>query len=170
MQPNSKLLLVDDEQGILDIIKILLQHHISEIHMANNGSEALTLIEQHDFDAIISDINMPVMNGIELLEKIRSKGLETPFIFVTGYGDLEKAREALRLGATDLLDKPFNPNILIDVANKAVRLGQTMKAVDEMVEVVYRNENIDPELKTKLQRMKKSIMMMRLEFHIFTKN
>lgn len=167
-EPKAKLLIVDDEPGITLILGELLKHE-AEIHVANNGKEALPKILTESYDAVLSDINMPVMNGFDLLAQIRHNGIETPFVFLTGYGDKDKTLEALRLGATDFLDKPVDPETVIDVMVKAIKLGQAIKETEKETEKLYNDVSIPADAKIKLKKMKQSILMMKISHRIYTK-
>ena len=103
------ILLVDDEPDLLEIYQGHLESYISARYItASNGKEALELFKTNNFDMVISDINMPLMNGLELLKILREKQIFVPFIFITGYGDAEKIRTAWQFGASDFIEKPVN--------------------------------------------------------------
>lgn len=106
MKPKGKLLIVDDEPLILKNLRLTLQDYVEEIVVAGNGLEALEALKKTGVDCVICDINMPKMNGVELLRKLRSDGNEVPVIFYTGHGNRELMIEAAKLGAFDFLDKP----------------------------------------------------------------
>lgn len=166
--PGS-LLIVDDELGITSILSKVLKKYVTEIHTANHAKDALALLKAGDFDAVLSDINMPEMSGLDLLAQVRHMGMETPFVFLTGYADKEKAYEALRLGATDFLEKPFQPEVITDVILKAVALGQAIKAAEAEVERLFTDQKIPADYRIKLRKMKLSILMMRTSFSIYKK-
>ncbi len=101
----------------------------------NSAHNALTLISEtlangNWFDAILSDFNMPRMNGLELLMEIRDLKIEIPFVFLTGFADKEKVIQAMRLGAMDFLEKPCPDNLLIETVTKAANLGRAMKTLE----------------------------------------
>lgn len=126
------ILLVDDEIDLLDIVKMDMESVGNEILTASNGQEALNIMKKVKegtlwVDAVLSDINMPIMNGLIFLRELRAMGLETPFVFFSGYGDKEKTMEAQRLGALDFLEKPYDPATLISAMKKACNLGLKMK-------------------------------------------
>ncbi|MFQ3610823.1 MAG: HD domain-containing phosphohydrolase, partial [Fimbriimonadales bacterium] len=75
---------------------------------ASNGQDALHLLRTGDYDIVLSDIFMPGMNGFDLLRQIQDQAPHVPVILITGYGNIEMAREALKLGATDFITKPYN--------------------------------------------------------------
>jgi len=88
-----------------------------EITTAANGSEALTVISQHDFDCVMSDHVMPNMNGLELLEQIRELGKKVPFLMITGYPTIEIAVEVMKRGAYDYITKPFSSKMSVSSWN-----------------------------------------------------
>jgi len=169
MKAWGRLLIVDDESGIVEVLKKILNEKAGEIETASNGAEALDKIKARGFDAVLSDIHMPVMDGLELLARVRALQVQTPFVFLSGYGDQEKTRRALRLGATDFLDKPFDPQVLIDVVGKALELGLSMRAVETELESLYSSADLPEETKAKLRKMKQAILMMRYTGDIYQK-
>ena len=164
------LLIVDDEPGLVNVLTQLMEDHAMEIHVASNGKEALEKIKTGAYDAVLSDINMPEMSGLELLARVRQTSLETPFVFLTGFGDKEKTIEALRLGATDFLDKPFDPEIVINVLRKALELGHMMKVIEGEMEKLYTSSEIPVDRRLQLRKMKKSLVMMRHAMNIYKKS
>jgi YesN/AraC family two-component response regulator len=167
---KGRLLIVDDEDGIRNILSEILREFASSVQTASNGKEALSLIKAGSVDVVLSDINMPVMSGLELLAQVRSMGMDTPFVFLTGYGDKEKAIEALRLGATDFLEKPFNPDVVIDVIGKAFELSQAMREVEEKTEKLFASLDVPADEKIRLQKMKQAVTMMRKAMKIYTRS
>ena len=136
MAKVGKLLIVDDESDLLDIITDYLRNDVADIHRASNGLEALEKIRKESFDAVLSDINMPKMTGMELLTNIRKEGFLTPFIILTGYGDKKSAIDALKLNAYDFLEKPCDPIQIVQIVTKAIELGQQFNAWKEDKDVV----------------------------------
>ena len=169
MKNLGRLLIVDDEPGIIDILTKILSSRVGEIAFASDGLAALEMIKTGIFDAVLSDIHMPKMDGLELLARIRAAQMEIPFVFLTGFGDREKTREALRLGATDFLDKPFDPETVINVIGKAIELGQTMKAVEAELESLYTSNDIPADKRIQLRKMKQAVIMMRYTVEIYKK-
>lgn len=144
---SVKVLLVDDEEDLLDILKMDMESLGFEALTAGNGVEALKIMKQVKegafwVNAVLSDINMPVMNGLVFLKELRAIGLDTPFVFFSGYGDKDKTIEALRLGALDFLEKPYDPEALIATMKKASELGTMMKKIEEELDSLVKNRNI----------------------------
>ena len=108
---KGNLLIVDDESEIVENIKILLNDLAAEVFTACNGLEAIELIKKHQIHCIVCDINMPIMNGVELIRAIRSEKNNVPFIFYTGHGNQDLMMEAVKYGAFDFLDKPELSNL-----------------------------------------------------------
>src|SRR4051812_42080604 len=118
--PYGSILLVDDEKDITHVLTLILNKYVADIQVAHNGVDALKKIKNGSFDAVLSDIKMPQMSGLQLLAEVRALGIEVPFLILTGFGDKEKIREALRLGATDFIDKPFDPISIVKVITRAI--------------------------------------------------
>ena len=119
---TARILIVDDDAAIRELLKEFFQGLGYEITTAANGSEALTVISQHDFDCVMSDHVMPNMNGLELLEQIRELGKKVPFLMITGYPTIEIAVEVMKRGAYDYITKPLQ---LEDVRIKLERALHT---------------------------------------------
>ncbi|TGK00452.1 response regulator [Leptospira selangorensis] len=101
-----KILFVDDEEVIRDLFQEIFGSEY-ELLLAGTAEQGLTLAESETFDLIITDIRLPRMNGIEFITKLREKGVDTPFIVITGNQDIQISINALRLGAVDFFLKPF---------------------------------------------------------------
>jgi DNA-binding NtrC family response regulator len=164
---KGSLLIVEDEPGIRQILSQILAKYSSNVQTASNGKEALGLIKAGNVDVILSDISMPIMNGLELLAEVRNMGMELPFVFLTAYGDKEKLIEALRLGATDFLEKPFDPPVVIDVIQKAFELSEAMKEVEQKTEELCSSLNVPADEKIRLKKMRQAVVMMRRAMKIY---
>lgn len=104
----TKILIVDDEEILRENIALILRQEGYEVDEASNGLEAYEMYINNKYDILISDIEMPKMKGIELLEKISKFDPQVISIFITAYGSLETAIAALRLGASDYILKPID--------------------------------------------------------------
>jgi DNA-binding NtrC family response regulator len=131
---SGSLLIVDDEPDLRELLALTLANIAAAVHTASNGKEALEIIKTGTIDVVLSDINMPEMNGLELLAQVRDLGLDIPFIFVTGYADSTKCVQALRLGATDFLEKPFKKNQVVEIISNAMALSKAMRDVESVSE------------------------------------
>lgn len=106
-----KVLITEDEEFILQGIQTIIDWEaigLSLVHMAHNGKEALSLLEQEETDIIITDISMPVMDGLTLLTKVREKNRRCRFIIISGYDDFDYAKKAIPLDVEDYILKPID--------------------------------------------------------------
>jgi putative nucleotidyltransferase with HDIG domain len=103
-----KVLVVDDEEGILDVTEGYFQRKGYEVYTAGNGIEALEIMNRVKIECVFTDINMPVMDGLELAEKIRQIESTLPVVVMTGYPSLENSIQTLKNGVVDYLIKPVN--------------------------------------------------------------
>lgn len=119
-----KLLIVDDETRTREMIarQVARIPGIDSVIQAENGAEALRLLEEELPDVILSDIAMPVMNGLEMLESLRSQGSDIPVIIMSGYNDFSFAQQAIRYNAVEYLLKPVNPQELIKTISRVTSM------------------------------------------------
>jgi len=118
--PDERILIVDDEEGILDLCLQALSREGYQIWSARNGLEGIELAKKHDFDLVLTDIKMPGMSGLELFQAIQQSNPDIVGIIITGYGSMEAAIQALKLGMDDFLLKPFSLNELKAAVAKAL--------------------------------------------------
>ncbi|MFO8062468.1 MAG: response regulator [bacterium] len=112
-----KILIVDDEKNILKTIKTSLEGDDVRVDTAMNGEECLDLIEEKEFDLILLDLKMPVIDGIEVLKRLSEKEVFIPVVIITAHGTIDKAVEAMKLGAVDFIQKPFSPNEIREIVD-----------------------------------------------------
>jgi DNA-binding NtrC family response regulator len=134
----AKILIVDDENRIRSILRILLESKEHFIDEAENGITALEKLEDNKFDLVISDIRMDGMGGKELLSEIKARKMGCPVIFITAYASVESSIDALRLGATDYLVKPFDEDQVHIAVERALGFG---KIISENVMLQKRLKN-----------------------------
>jgi EAL domain-containing protein (putative c-di-GMP-specific phosphodiesterase class I)/CheY-like chemotaxis protein len=115
------VLVVDDDPGVARSSERLLSRHGYRVTIAQGGQEAIDLIATRAFDAVVSDLEMPGVDGRALLRAIRARDLDLPFVFLTGSPDLQSAIDAVEYGAFRYLVKPVLPEELLDVVTRAVR-------------------------------------------------
>lgn len=125
MDAKSKgtLLVVDDEPEIREVVGLSIAPLGFTALEAQDGHQALDLIMKHPIDAIVSDLMMPKMTGIMLLSQLRERRFLQPFIFLTAYPSQDSTLQALRLGAFDYLEKPFEGEELRALVLEAMRVG-----------------------------------------------
>ncbi|MEX0799267.1 MAG: response regulator, partial [Bacteriovoracaceae bacterium] len=115
-EKKGKVLLIDDEAGILELVSAYLKNEFNEILVAQNGSEGLAQFKANqDLDVVICDINMPGMEGVEVIKEIRQISDSIPFFFFTGFGSRKNMLEAAKHGAFDFIEKPDIQGLLKSV-------------------------------------------------------
>ena len=126
------ILIVDDEKNYPLVLSAVLQEEGYETLTAHSGIHALEILEHSDVDLVLTDMKMPKMDGIELLEKIKEKDAELPVMMMTAYGTVEKAVEAMQKGAYNYILKPFDNEQLILYVNKAMAMYRLAKENREL--------------------------------------
>jgi DNA-binding NtrC family response regulator len=114
------ILIVEDDPNVGESIRLLLKRRGFSILLASNGKEAFHLFRQEDVDLVITDLVMPKMDGIELLEAVKGLKPETEVIVISAQGTIEKAVQAMKLGAFDFIEKPLNPRVISLVVDRAL--------------------------------------------------
>lgn len=117
---KKKLLVIDDDVLILNSCRRIFMDEGFEVITADNPQEGLNLANLSDFDVILCDWRMPKMNGIELVEILCHRCLNSAIIMITGFPALERAIQAFKHGAVDYIAKPFTPDEIIDIVNEAL--------------------------------------------------
>ena len=116
----TKILIIEDEEPIRRVLVKILGEENDQfvISQAEDGKQGAKMIEEDEFDLILCDIKMPKMDGLEVLERANKKGVTTPFIMLTGHGNIETAVHAMKIGAYDFIPKPPDLNrLLISIRN-----------------------------------------------------
>ncbi len=128
---QETILIVDDEPDLLWVLTAFLEEHFT-ILTAKNGEDALGQIKKNSIDLMLTDIKMPKMNGMELLEKTRQINVKIPIILMTAYSDVPTAVKAMKLGAYDYVVKPFDNDELMISIQRALRGQNLEKEVDRL--------------------------------------
>src|SRR5512143_178278 len=142
---KPSILLIDDDDSLRRVMEFSLTEAGYKVQTAASGEEGLALFAKDLFDAVITDITMPGMSGMEVLTKIRERGEGLPVIVITAYGTIESAVEAMKQGAFDYITKPFNRDELRLTLDKALRMRRLEKEnVELRAEITdrYRFESI----------------------------
>ncbi len=144
-QEKSRILIVDDEPGMREFLEIMLEKEGYTVETTADGRKAVEKIESKPFDLAIVDIQMPVMNGIEVLKRINEKKTDTTAIMITAFASHETAIEAMKLGAYDYITKPFKIDEIKLVIRKALekrRLERENSRLRKELETKYGLGNI----------------------------
>ncbi len=136
---RERILIVDDSEGTRKLCSKMLGKDGYVVSEAQNGEEALKLVGGNDYDLVVTDLMMPVMDGMELLEHLKRNNPKMPVIIITAYASVATAVEAIKKGAYDYVPKPFNPGELQVTIQKAL---ERRKLVEE-------NINLKAQLKDK---------------------
>ncbi len=139
------VLIVDDEKNYLVVLGAFLSGEGYETLTADSAQHALEIVETTDLDLVLTDMKMPTMDGIELLKRIKQKVPDLPVVMMTAYGTVEKAVEAMQLGAFNFILKPFQNETLKQVIHKAVSTYGILKENRRLVQALesrYRFDNI----------------------------
>ncbi len=124
---KPSILLIDDDDSLRRVIEFSLAEVGHRVQATASGEEGLRLFEKDAFDAVITDITMPGMSGMEVLAKIHERDANLPVIMITAYGTIESAVQAMKQGAFDYITKPFNRDELRITLDKALRLRRLEK-------------------------------------------
>ena len=116
---QKKILIVDDDGSMRHMLSLILKREGYEVQAVGKGSEALNLVASESFDFILSDVVMPGMGGLELLQALKEKKVEATVIMMSAYGNLDTAVEAMKSGAYDYISKPFRPDEVLLALRKA---------------------------------------------------
>jgi two-component system response regulator HydG len=129
---TKHILAVDDDTAIVELLKARLNKRGFEVLTAPSGEEALDLLEEEDVDAVITDLNMPGMSGIELCERLVEIRPSVPVLVITSFGSLETAVAAIRAGAYDFITKPFEMEVLTLALERALRHRSLLEEVKRL--------------------------------------
>ena len=137
---SVKILIVDDDEVYRDVLRDAIVEENTELSLAASGEEALELLESSPFDILITDLNMPGIDGLTLLKRARQLYPDILTLIITGYGSLESAVEAIRSGAYDYIQKPFRiDEVAVSTRNAVdrVRILRERQALLEELEKAY---------------------------------
>jgi len=120
--------IVDDEAPVRSSLAFLLMSSGFAVRMHESGPAFLDALGDPDLACLVTDLRMPEMNGVELLEALSVRGLHVPAIVITGHGDVPMAVAAMKAGATDFIEKPFEDEVLIEAIRRASAHADTRGA------------------------------------------
>jgi DNA-binding NtrC family response regulator len=150
---TPRVLIVDDEVNMLRLLEKVLGREGYQVRTAESGTEALRRLREEEFDLIISDLVMPVIDGIHLMQEVKIRHPDTQFILITAYGSIGSAVEAMKAGAFDYLAKPFKKEEILLAARKATkyielqhelrRLRAELKSRDGFKQIVYASKAME---------------------------
>jgi DNA-binding NtrC family response regulator len=129
----GRILAVDDELDMLTLLKMIIEGYSDhQTVITNNPMEAAELLVREPFDLILTDLKMPGMDGLELLELAKKQDADALVIVITAFGSLESAEEAMSKGAFDYITKPFRKEQILLALDKAMRWREMVRQNKEM--------------------------------------
>jgi DNA-binding NtrC family response regulator len=139
---EASVLLVDDEEQFLDVLSQRLKARGLKVDTVTSGEDAVRQVEDHNFDAIIVDLAMPGIDGIETLKRIKEKRPDLEIIMLTGHATVKSGIEAMKLGADDFLEKPVDLNVLLEKIGEAKhkRMLVVEKGLQEEVKKILKSK------------------------------
>ncbi len=128
-----KVLVIDDEQIVLDSVKKILAGENYQVDCFKSSREGLLQALDEEYDLVLTDIRMPEIGGMRILRDIKRSKPELPVIMITGYATVKSAVQAMQLGATNYIEKPFTPEILINAVTVGLKAGKSTKPEEQKV-------------------------------------
>ncbi len=158
----NKILIVDDEKKMRHILQIILEQKGYRTEQAANGSEALELIKKFHYAMVITDLKMPVMDGLELIREIKKIDPDYPVVVLTAYGSIDSAVGAMREGAIDYITKPFEEEKILLTVQRSIRFSELVdekRIHREELSEFFEFHNIVTESQQMLQIIKQAAMV-----------
>ena len=145
---KKKALVIDDEQIVLDSVSQILIDDNYEVDVSLSGREGLDWAIERPYDIVLTDIRMPDIGGMRVLRDIKRVKSSLPVVIITGYATTKSAVQAMKLGAADYVEKPFEPEQLLDAVARALGISpeaeeQGLVHKEEMAKVLERAESDD---------------------------
>ena len=137
----KKILVADDEQSMRDTLQMMLEKEGFEVESAENGAQALALFREKSFDLVLTDLKMPNMGGLELIDSLSPS--DVPIIIMTAYASKDEAIRALNLGASFFIEKPFKKPELLNYINRAIKMDELIQENRTLRERKSRESGID---------------------------
>jgi DNA-binding NtrC family response regulator len=139
---KDRVLLVDDEVDFLEVLSERLRMRGLEVTCATSGRDALKAIEEKTFDAVVLDLSMPGLDGIETLRRLQETRPELQVMILSGRATVQTAVEATKLGATDIFEKPTDIDTLVERIRsaRATRLAREAEATQEQIDEIMRTK------------------------------
>ena len=128
---KKKALVIDDEQIVLDSVSQLLTDENYEVDVFLNAREGLDRAIQRKYDIVLTDIRMPEIGGMRVLRDVKRIHPSLPVIMITGYGSVQSAVQAMKLGAAEYIEKPFEPEQLLEAVARALGIATTQEAEEQ---------------------------------------
>jgi len=135
----DRILVVDDEKKMRHILQLMLGREGFKVEQAENGKVALAMLKEKRFDLVITDLKMPEMDGMSLLDEAKKIDPDFPIMVITAYGTIENAVEAMRKGAIDYITKPFEEEEILITVKRCLRISRLSEEVKVLKEELMKN-------------------------------
>lgn len=140
MSPNaSTVFVVDDEPAVRDSLRWLIESVDLKVKTFASGAEFLSDYGDAMMGCLVLDIRMPGMSGLDVQEELRAKSVDLPIIFLTGHGDVHLAVRAMKAGAFDFVEKPYNDQLLLDLINRAIDQHASQRESTEEIQEILKS-------------------------------
>ena len=139
---NGRILAIDDEQNIRHLIKNEFSIEGYEVATAESGEKGLRLLDNHRFDVVLLDINLPKLNGIETLKLLKKKSPDTEVLMITGYGDIKSAVESIKQGAREYITKPFKLDEILALVKQTIKENRRLSVRQKKVKETESDESV----------------------------
>jgi two-component system, LuxR family, response regulator FixJ len=140
MQSNSLVHVIDDDDAVRESLVFLLKTARIEVRTYESAAAFLSALPKVEAGCIVTDVRMPGLSGIDLLRRLKELKIAMPVIVITGHGDIQLAVEAMKIGASDFIEKPFNDDLLLAAIKSA--LGQWEKGAQKESERTHISERL----------------------------
>ncbi|MFA5904817.1 MAG: response regulator [Desulfobacula sp.] len=137
---KKKALVIDDEQVVLDSVKKILDAENYDVDLSLEGKKGIDLAIRNSYDIVLTDIRMPDIGGLIVLRDIKRSKPSLPVMIITGFGSVRSAVQAMKLGAADYIEKPFDPDQLVQAISRAIETARTQEP--EPQEIIHKEEVI----------------------------
>lgn len=124
---DSSILIIDDDTSVLETTAVLLREHGYSVISCENAKDAMAKLRENKVEVVLTDIRMPEVSGLELLEEVRSINMDIPVILMTAYAELDVAVSATGKGAFDFIIKPYKSELLVHSVEMAVKHKELIK-------------------------------------------
>ena len=129
MANSIHIALIDDDAAVLNSLRLYFARHELKASCFNAAEEFLAAVDRSaQFDCVVSDVRMPGMSGLDLVGHLNARGFARPIILITGHGDVDMAVAAIKIGAFDFIEKPFDENRLLASIRNALEQGRELRS------------------------------------------
>ena len=145
MPTRGKVYVVDDDEAMRHSLEFLLGSADFDVTLFDSAQAFLAALSALEFGCVVSDVRMPGIDGIEMLRRLKAQHCRFPVIIMTGHGDVPLAVEAMKLGAVDFLEKPFDDSVLISMVQSGLRRAEPEARNEALTrEIAIRVESLSP--------------------------